>query len=159
MNPLNSDDLRELLLRLIVATVIGAILGIDRDIHKKPAGLRVLALVSLGASLVTVCTIAAVAEEGTKPVEATTRVVQGIIGGIGFLGGGVILRGARSDEVHGLTTAASIWISAGLGTSCGLGQWRVATIGFVLAMMVLWIGNPIEKVIMRRFAAPDEPKT
>ncbi len=159
MNPLNSDDLQELLLRLIVATVIGAILGIDRDIHKKPAGLRVLALVSLGASLVTVCTIAAVSEEGAQPVEATTRVVQGIIGGIGFLGGGVILRGARSDEVHGLTTAASIWISAGLGTSCGLGQWRVATIGFLLAMMVLWIGNPIEKTIMRRFGPPDEPKT
>jgi putative Mg2+ transporter-C (MgtC) family protein len=129
MNPLNSNDLRELLLRRIVATVIGAILGIDRDIHKKPAGLRVLALVSLGASLVTVCTVAAVSEEGTNPIEATTKVVQGIIGGIGILGGGVTLRGARSEEVHGQTTATSSWFSAGLGTSCGLGHWRVATIG------------------------------
>lgn len=158
MNPLNYDDLQEIVLRLLVATVVGAILGIDRDIHKKPAGLRVLALVSLGACLVTVCSLAAVAEEGKNAAEATLRVVQGIIGGIGFLGGGVILRSTGSEEVHGLTTAASIWVSAALGTSCGLGQWRVAMIGFAAAMLVLWIGGPIEKAIIRRFVRSDKPK-
>ena len=161
MNPLNYDDLQEILLRLVVATVVGAILGIDRDIHKKPAGLRVLALVSLGACLVTVCSLAAVAEEGKNAAEATLRVVQGIIGGIGFLGGGVILRSTRteSQEVHGLTTAAAIWVSAALGTSCGLGQWRVGLIGFVIAMSVLWVGKPIEAAIIRRFGPHDEKKT
>ena len=158
MNPLNYYDLQEIVLRLLVATVIGAILGIDRDIHKKPAGLRVLALVSLGACLITVCSLAAVAEEGKNAAEATLRVVQGIIGGIGFLGGGVILRSSRSDEVHGLTTATSIWVSAALGTSCGLGQWRVALIGFVVAMIVLWIGHPIERAIIRRFGLNDVTK-
>jgi putative Mg2+ transporter-C (MgtC) family protein len=140
-----SFPLDEILSRLLAATLLGTILGIDRDLHKKPAGLRVLAMVSLGSALIVVCCVASLAADEQKATEGALRVVQGIIGGIGFLGAGVILRSERANEVHGLTTAAAIWVAAGLGVGCGLGQWKTAAIGLTIALLVLWIGRPIER--------------
>ncbi len=149
MIPADFDGIHEILIRLVLATIVGAILGIDRDLHHKPAGVRVLALVSLGAAVVIVCSITAMVEAGEKSPDSALRVVQGIIGGIGFLGGGVILRSNQSNEVHGLTTAASIWVSAALGTCCGMGQWRTALAALAVAMLILWVGRPIEVALMR----------
>jgi putative Mg2+ transporter-C (MgtC) family protein len=159
MSPADFDELHEIVIRLVLATVVGAILGIDRDLHHKPAGVRVLALVSLGAAIVVICSLTAMTEAGEKSPDSALRVVQGIIGGIGFLGGGVILRSNQSNEVHGLTTAASIWVSAALGTCCGMGQWRTAVAALAVAMLILWIGRPIEAALLR-FARPEheEPK-
>ena len=149
MIPTDFDEIHEIVIRLLLATVMGAILGIDRDLHHKPAGVRVLALVSLGAAVVIVCSITAMVDAGEKSPDSALRVVQGIIGGIGFLGGGVILRSNQSDEVHGLTTAASIWVSAALGVCCGMGQWRTACAALAVSMLVLWLGRPLEAALMR----------
>jgi putative Mg2+ transporter-C (MgtC) family protein len=132
-------ELTEELLRLAGAALAGGIIGINRDIAKKPIGLRTLALVSLGAAIATVAAIQ-VPGMGEHP-DALSRVVQGVIQGImtgiSFIGAGVVLRDPRARTVEGLTTAASVWIAAALGIACGLGDWTTAAIGTVIAIMLL----------------------
>jgi putative Mg2+ transporter-C (MgtC) family protein len=146
-------DIGDLVLRLFAAAIIGGGIGIDREVRGKPAGMRTLALVSLGAALVTVVVIR-VAPPNYEHVDAVSRVIQGIIAGVGFLGGGAILKSAES--VHGLTTAASIWFVAALGTACGTGQWIAAVVAAVLALVILIGGQPAEK-LARRIFGPHEP--
>ncbi len=128
--------------RLVAATLIGSGVGLDREIRHKPAGLKTHALVALGSALVTVVA-------GTLPdSSAMSRVIQGIIAGVGFLGGGAILKG--TDElVTGLTTAASIWLVASLGIACGAGEWMLAVIALVIALIVLILGNAAENFFRR----------
>jgi putative Mg2+ transporter-C (MgtC) family protein len=128
--------------RLVAATLIGSVVGLDREIRHKPAGLKTHALVALGAALVTV--VAGTLSDSA----AVSRVIQGIIAGVGFLGGGAILKG--TDElVTGLTTAASIWLVASLGIACGAGEWMVAVIALVIALIVLVLGNAAENFFRR----------
>ena len=159
--------------RLGAATLIGCVLGINRDLRGKPAGLRTHALVALGSALVTVTAIQLAYAGGAVDGGAVLRAVQGIIAGVGFLGGGVILRGGADDamtgrvagspplrtggggghhrkEVRGLTTAASVWVAACLGIACGAGQWPSAVIALVLTLFVLVAGGPIEGAVHRR---------
>lgn len=149
MEPVTAvHSLRELLIRLGLAVAIGAVLGINRDLRGKPAGLKTHALVALGSSMLTVVSLA-VADGATADGNAVSRVIQGIITGIGFLGAGVILRGERGYSVHGLTTAASVWLSACLGIACGAGQRAVALVAFAATLAVLLIGEPIERAVYR----------
>jgi putative Mg2+ transporter-C (MgtC) family protein len=145
----------QVFLRLFVALLIGCVLGLNRELHGKPAGMRVHALVALGASLVSVVSIELV---DPAHMDAVLRVVQGLIAGIGFLGGGVILRDDSTHSVHGLTTAASIWVVASLGIACGAGQWLTATMAVVLTLAVLIVGASVENVCIgwftRRFKIP-----
>jgi putative Mg2+ transporter-C (MgtC) family protein len=83
--------------------------------------------------------------------DAMSRDIQGIITGIGFLGAGVILRTENGQSVHGLTTAASIWLSACLGCACGAGAWVIAGSAFVLVMLILIVGGPLEQWIQKNF--------
>jgi len=130
-------------MRLVGATLIGTSVGIDRELRHKPAGLKTHALVALGASLVTVvCTL-------LPDSTAVSRAIQGIIAGVGFLGGGAILKN-NGEMVQGLTTAASIWLVASLGIACGAGQWILAIIAMVIALVVLLAGNAVEKYFGRR---------
>lgn len=145
--------LPDILVRLAVATVIGAVLGIDREVRGKPAGLRTHALVALGSALVIVTTLG-VANHGP---DAVSRAIQGIIAGVGFLGAGAILRARDRDEVSGLTTAASIWLVASLGIACGSGYWLAALGALVLALLVLVLGGPLEGALRRWFNAHGEP--
>lgn len=133
----------EVALRLIAATLIGSGVGLDRELRHKPAGLKTHALVALGASLVTA--VCAFLPDGT----AMSRAIQGIIAGVGFLGGGAILK-SNDEIVHGLTTAASIWLVASLGIACGAGQWIIAIIALAIALVVLIVGNAVERFILRR---------
>lgn len=146
----------EILLRLTVATLVGGILGVDRELRAKPAGLRTHALVALGAALVTVTTLG-LANGGTA--DPVSRAIQGIIAGVGFLGAGAILRARERDQVSGLTTAASIWLVASLGIACGSGYWLAALATLVLALIVLVLGGPLEGFLRRVFgrADPNEP--
>lgn len=146
-------DTGELVLRLLAAAAFGAGIGIDREVRGKPAGMRTHALVSLGAALVMLITVR-VGPPGYEHVDAVSRVIQGIIAGVGFLGGGAILK--SSESVHGLTTAASIWFVAALGAACGLGQWVVALIALLFALLILIAGQAVEKVV-RRIFGPHEP--
>ena len=111
----------EIVIRLTAATLLGGVLGLDRELKSKPAGLRTHALVALGAALATLVTIEFL---GDVDRGAITRTIQGIIAGVGFLGGGAILRAKDRDEVTGLTTAASIWLAwAPVGVTMRV-SWR-----------------------------------
>jgi putative Mg2+ transporter-C (MgtC) family protein len=142
-----------LALRLAVAVLVGTALGLNRDLRGKPAGVRTHALVSLGSAVVTV--IAANAGTAHGDVAAVSRVMQGIITGIGFLGAGVILH-PDQGRVRGLTTAASIWIVAALGIACGLADWWPVGLGTGLTLLVLLAGGPLERAVHRLVGEPAE---
>ena len=144
--------------RLLAAMVAGFVLGVNRDLRGKAAGVRTHGLVAIGASLVTIISME-VASVGAYDPNAIARVVQGIITGIGFIGGGVILKLPEHRTVQGLTTAASVWIAACLGISFGAGMWRTAVFGLVLTMLALLTGGAIEQIATRIFKNrdPDGP--
>ena len=125
----------EVALRLSVAVVIGGAIGLDRELRHKSAGVRTIGLVTLGAALAVLAVSADIA--------AASRVLQGTLAGIGFLGAGVIMHHGRSIE--GLTTAASIWTAAALGAACGLGAWQPVVIGSALVLALLVVAGAIEK--------------
>jgi putative Mg2+ transporter-C (MgtC) family protein len=142
------------LLRLAAAVAAGALIGLDRELRRKPAGLRTLALVSLGSAAFVLETIDA--GPGSHG-DSTSRVIQGIVTGVGFLGAGSIMRGVSDDSIRGLTTAASIWLAAAMGIACGLANWPLVVGGCTLGLLVLMI-TPVERVIHnRRRSDPKEP--
>jgi putative Mg2+ transporter-C (MgtC) family protein len=149
----------ELIYRLLAATFLGGILGLNRNLRGKAAGLRTHALVSLGAAL-TVLTADLVIGTGPGAERgAVTRAIQGIIAGVGFLGAGAILKSRMHHHgIRGLTTAASIWLAAAIGIACGAGYWLPAVIGVVLALVVLTIGRPIENLVDRMFGVVPRPR-
>jgi putative Mg2+ transporter-C (MgtC) family protein len=138
----------DILLRLGTATAAGMAIGLNRDLTNKPMGMRTLGLVALGAAVATVATIQ-VSDLASHP-DALSRVVQGIIqgimAGISFIGAGVILRDAGAQVVTGLTTAATVWVTAALGIACGLAAWKVAAAGVSFALFVLVGVGWIERV-------------
>ena len=145
------SELQDAFIRLGVATLGGALVGVNRELRGKPAGMRTHALVSLGAALVTFSSVY-LAQHGIGGVpdsNAVTRTMQGIIAGVGFLGGGVILKTSDSRTVRHLTTAASLWVVACLGIVCGAGQWPLAGAALTLTLLVLVIGGPLEGSIRR----------
>src|SRR5690349_17079767 len=108
------EDMGTIALRLGLAVVVGGLIGLNRDLHRKPAGVRTHALVSLGTALMVI----AILPPGStldQRVDALSRVIQGVLTGIGFLGAGVILHDAGNGRVRGLTTAATIWVTALIG--------------------------------------------
>src|SRR3989442_1870376 len=105
--------------RLGGAVLVGAILGVNRDLHRKPAGLRTLALVCLGSAVVVVI-VESMPEAGA---DAVSRVIQGVVTGVGFIGAGVILHHDTGHRVEGVTTPASNWLPARLGVASGGGNW------------------------------------
>lgn len=147
--------LGEITLRLMAALLIGCALGLNRELRGKPAGLRTHGLVALGAALVMVTSVQLAYHGDQLDGSGVLRSVQGIITGIGFLGGGVILRDDTARSVRGLTTAASIWIAACLGIACGVGQWRVALVAVVLTLAVLIAGGPLERLVHERIHPDD----
>ncbi|WP_197530108.1 MgtC/SapB family protein [Gloeobacter violaceus] len=134
--------LQEVLLRLGAAVLAGGVLGLNRNLSGKSAGLRTNALVCLGAALVTLVALEIAGADGSGAL----RVVQGVITGIGFLGGGVILHPQTRKKVSGLTTAATIWVAASLGIACGAGLWPVLLCGLLLTLLVLLVGGPFEQL-------------
>ncbi len=134
--------LLEVLLRLLMAFVCGAAIGLNREFHRKPAGFRTFALVSTGSAIVVI-----VMEGHGGGPDAVSRVIQGILTGIGFLGAGVIFRREAPSKVSGLTTAAAVWLTAGLGLAAGLGQYPVAIAGTVISLLLLLLGGPFERLI------------
>lgn len=125
----------EIILRLLLAAVLGAGVGYQRERVGKPAGLRTHILIALGSALFTVVSLF-----GFEGQVDPSRVAAGVVTGIGFLGAGVIFRGMRSDgPVVGLTTAASVWVTAAIGLAAGVGMYLVAVIIAVLTVAVLML--------------------
>jgi len=140
----------EIVLRLLAAMAGGMLLGLNRDLHGKPTGMRTLGLVGLGAAAVTV---AALALDLERPgVSATTgNVMQGILTGIGFLGAGVILQDTPGIRVHGLTTAATVLVTASLGIVFGLGNWVAGGTCLGLSLFTLVFAGNMEHYLRQRF--------
>jgi putative Mg2+ transporter-C (MgtC) family protein len=147
----------EPLLRLLIATAIGSLLGINRKLHDKPLGLRTLGLVSLGSCALTLSVEQYAWTHGANAVDAASRAAQGIVSGIGFLGAGVILRGKESGQVRNLTTAATIWISSALGVACALEGWPVVGAATALTFALLVFGKRLERDIRATGTPPDDP--
>jgi putative Mg2+ transporter-C (MgtC) family protein len=136
----------EILLRLGVAMLAGAALGLNRDLHGKPIGLRTLSLVSIATAMIAMI---GAPEPGAHFTDATSRVVQGILTGIGFLGAGVIIHGDSMARVRGLTSAACTWLTACIGILCGTGHWRIVIVALIFAFVVLLFGRPVERRLHR----------
>ena len=133
----------EVAMRLSVALVLGSAVGLSRALRGKAAGVRTHGLVSLGAAVATIISVGLAGEAQLRDPTTISRLLQGILVGIGFLGGGVILRD-HSGQVTGLTTAATIWLCGVLGVTCGLGRWPVLFIALGLAVTVLIVGGSID---------------
>ena len=149
-------------LRLGLALLYGGIIGLNRDLHHKRAGLRTFGLVALGTAGMTLGMIV----NSAGDVANVSRVVAGILTGIGFLGAGVILHRPDSGRTTGLTTAAAIWFTAGLAVLCGFGELVLSAVLFGIAFLLLLGGRRVEEVAERWFsrdaptrdARTDEPR-
>lgn len=132
-------QVERVLLRLIAAVLLGAIVGFEREKAGKPAGLRTHILVCLGTAIVVLaCTGARMNMDGLS------RVIQGIVTGIGFIGAGSILKLDQERDIQGLTTAAGLWMTAAIGIACGLGTLGLALIATVLTLIVLAVVGVLE---------------
>ncbi len=141
-------------LRMLAAVVFGSLIGFNRDIHGKPTGIRAHALVSLGAAIVMIAG-SGIHIGGAHP-DAMSRVIQGIIAGIGFLGAGVILRGARGLHVYHLVTASSLWVTTGVGVLCGMGAYLIAGLATVLVLIVLVVGLRLDRWLYGQAGIKDD---
>jgi len=147
-------DWTEIVLRLAAASLIGGAIGLNRDLRGAPAGVRTLGIVGLASAVVIMVAAGAGAPERADWA-AVSRVMQGVVTGIGFLGAGVIVRTGGFSSIHGLTTAASTWLTACLGMACAVASWHMAAVAVPLAFLVLIFGGPIEKAVHRWWGGPD----
>lgn len=138
--------------KLGAAAVIGGLIGLNRDMHDKPSGMRTLSIVGLAAAAATTLV--------SDDIDAASRVIQGLVTGIGFLGAGVIIHNKADGEVEGMTTAASIWVTTCIGAACGLGAWRLVLVAAVVMGIVLIGGKRLKEKAAEMFDRPlpkDEP--
>ena len=135
------EQLTRIVMRLLLAAALGGALGYERERHGKSAGVRTHMLVSLGAAIFVLVPELAGVQEGDL-----TRVIQGVIAGIGFLGAGSIIKGEDEERVQGLTTAAGIWLTAAIGICCGFGRESTAVISALLAVAILALVPHISSV-------------
>jgi putative Mg2+ transporter-C (MgtC) family protein len=140
----------DLALRLTVGLVLGAVIGFERELQRQPAGFRTHSLVSLGAALFTVVSAFGFGGDMVDP----TRIAAQIVSGIGFIGAGTILQ--YRGHIRGLTTAASLWSVAAIGTAAGAGLYVVAVVGTVLILVILSILDRIESFARRRLQLPPD---
>jgi len=155
----NIDELGNAFLRLGCALAAGGILGWEREWRAKPAGLRTNMIVALGSALLVLLS-QELAESMTDSSGWTavdpSRVIQGIVGGIGFIGGGTILQSRRS--IQGLTTASTIWLSSALGISSGLGYYILTIVAVALALIVLVAFGSLEKAVFEDGESHEKPQ-
>ncbi|MFI4968745.1 MAG: MgtC/SapB family protein [Lysobacterales bacterium] len=146
------EEMTVVAVRLALSVLVGGLIGLNRDLRHKPAGVRTHALVSLGTALMVIAIVPPGSDEAHR-IDALSRVIQGVLTGIGFLGAGVILRDPGTRHVSGLTTAATIWLTALLGVACGAGLYAAVLMAIVLGALVIGFGGSIERMLRRRFSA------
>lgn len=128
----DATQITRITLRLLVAAMLGGLLGYERERHGKNAGVRTHMLVAIGAALFIL-----VPQQAGASTEDLTRVLQGLIAGIGFIGAGAIIQGTKDVETRGVTTAAGLWVTAAIGVSAGMGRESTAVLSTLLALFVL----------------------
>ncbi len=141
-----------IVLRLTMATILGAAIGFERELRGKDAGLRTHMLVSLGAAIFILVPL-----QSGMEIHDASRVLQGIIAGIGFLGAGAIIKFSNRGEIKGLTTAASIWVAAGVGIATGMGRETTAVVSTLAALFILVVLKRVETDISPHDDPADEP--
>jgi putative Mg2+ transporter-C (MgtC) family protein len=141
----DAEQITRILLRLLLAAVLGGILGYEREHQGKAAGIRTHMLVAMGAALFVL-----VPQQGGMGIDDMSRVIQGVIAGIGFLGAGAIIKNKSEENVLGLTTAAGVWMTAAIGIACGLGREMTAVLSTALALGVLSL---VPKLVDRKDAS------
>jgi putative Mg2+ transporter-C (MgtC) family protein len=138
--------------RLSLAMVLGGIIGWEREVDSKPAGLRTHMLVSMGSALVVMTAVQTGMVQETA--DTISRIIQGIVTGIGFLGAGEIVSVSNADSgqvrVRGLTSAAAIWVSMAIGIAVGCGLWQMALFATIATFLILWGLKQIERRLGRR---------
>ncbi|MEP7042261.1 MAG: MgtC/SapB family protein [Dokdonella sp.] len=144
-----TDEWLAISTRLGLAVLVGGMIGLNRDLHRKPAGVRTHALVSLGTALMVVVVMPPGIDDAHR-YDALSRVIQGVLTGIGFLGAGVILRNPDKQHISGLTTAATIWVTSLLGIACGMGLYVPVAIALLLGILVLLFGGRLERAFRPR---------
>lgn len=139
-------DSWDIILRMGAATLAGMIIGANRDLRGRPAGMRTMGLVALGSAMIAVLAshIPLIADHPDALSRVIQGVIQGVMAGIGFIGAGVMVKG-RGREVHGLTTAAAVWVTAALGITAGLGTWSVFLPGAAIALFLIAVVYPVEQ--------------
>jgi len=138
-----TEMLVRFLVRILAALIFGALIGLQRASVGKAAGMRTHVLVSTGTCLFVVSAIG-----GGFGDDAISRIIQGIITGIGFIGAGTIVKGDQESQVQGLTTASGIWMTSGIGVVTGLGMVGLGFIGTIMALVILMLAERFE-VVMR----------
>ena len=134
-----------IVIRLLAALILGGLVGIQRERTHKPAGLRTHMLVCLGTAVfVTTCGAVGML------FDAQSRVIQGIVTGLGFIGAGSILKLSQEHEIKGLTTAAGVWMTAAIGVAVGLGALGIAIIATILTLIILAVAAKVEKFVQRK---------
>ncbi|ABB74811.1 MgtC/SapB family protein [Nitrosospira multiformis] len=125
-------EFTRVILRLAIAAILGALLGLEREHSGKAAGVRTHMLVAVGAAIFVL-----VPQQMQMPDAEVSRVIQGVITGVGFLGAGTILKSANEETIKGLTTAAGVWLTAAVGIAAGLGREGSAVLSAFLAFVIL----------------------
>src|ERR1051325_6355687 len=141
----DSGQIARIVIRLVAALILGGLVGAPRQLSHKPAGLRTHMLVCLGTAVfVTTCGAVGMA------VDAQSRVIQGIVTGLGFIGAGSILKLSHEHEIKGLTTAAGVWMTAAIGVTVGLGALGIGIIATILTLIILAVATKFEGFVQRK---------
>ncbi len=141
----DSIEMARIVVRLLAAVILGGVIGFQRAEAGKAAGMRTYMLVTLGTALATLLPLLT----GMTSADLS-RVIQGIVTGIGFVGGGVILKMSEEHQIVGVTTAASIWLTATVGIAAGAGRLVLAAVGAILALIILTILGRLERWMVGR---------
>lgn len=148
---ISSDDWLGLTFRLTLALLIGGVIGWNRQAAGKPAGLRTHMLVSLGAATFVLIPLLASTSES---VDTVSRAIQGVATGVGFLGAGEILHYSVQESgrasIKGLTSAATIWLTAALGMVAGCGFWQLSLLSTLMTLLILSVAKKLERIVFHR---------
>jgi putative Mg2+ transporter-C (MgtC) family protein len=134
----------QLVLRLLIASLLGGLLGLQRERQGKPAGVRTHMLVAASSALIVLVPLQMGMDE-----DALSRVIQGLLAGIGFVCAGAILKLEREEQVHGLTTAAGVWMTSSIGVAAGLGREMTAVVSALLVLGILSLEGPVRRLGLR----------
>jgi putative Mg2+ transporter-C (MgtC) family protein len=140
----------EAVLRMVSAALLGGALGLNRYVHHKYVGIRTLSIVALSAAALVVTVLPLFSTDGVS------RVIQGLLTGVGFIGAGVIVHGHHSDTVKGLTSAASVLLCVAVGILCALADWILIVSLAGLALFILVFGGPAEKYLIARIGTDED---
>jgi putative Mg2+ transporter-C (MgtC) family protein len=135
----------DLATRLLVAALCGGLIGLDREAKSRPAGLRTMILVALGAALFALLGDGLAPKDQAAHAESVSRVLQGLVGGIGFLGAATVFRNRTGAQ--GVTTAATVWVVAAIGASCGLAEYAPALVTTAVTAFTLVVIKQVERVL------------